>query len=342
MGSLIRATNLRGFNELVTSLGGSPGRLLRQFHIPPDLEAQADAFLPFRQLALLLEASADRLACPDFALRLAGWQGLNILGPIAVVMRSADTVRTALHDVGQYLHVHSPALSLQALPEDRDGSVRFRFQISEPRLAQTAQSYELSMGNAIHILRMLGGDALRPLAVHFMHAPLGSPAAYREQLGCPVSFRQNWCGFSLGRAQLDLCLDQADSETHRLAVSYLSSCQAPGTQLAPRVTELIRALLPTGQCRIETVAEQLALHPRTLQRRLEREQESFERLLDAQRHQLATRYLAETGLHLSQVTGLLGYAEQSSFNRACRRWFGQTPRTRRAQLASASGRARDQ
>ena len=45
---------------------------------------------------------------------------------------------------------------------------------------------------------------------------------------------------------------------------------------------------------------------------------------------LAARYLAEPMLHLSQVAGLLGYAEQSTLNRSCRRWFGMTPRQYRA------------
>ena len=333
MGSLIRATNLRGFNELVTSLGGRPEKLLKHFHIPPDLEEQTDAFMPFRQLALLLEASAEDLACPDFALRLADWQGMNILGPIAVVMRNADTVLSALQDVGQYLHVHSPALSLSVLSPDSDDSLWFRYQITEPRLPLLAQSYELSMANVIHILRMLGGHATVPLAMHFLHAPVSTPETYRERFGCPVHFRQAGCGFQLSREQLALPIDKADSETHRLAVSYLSSFHAPGTTLATRVIELIRALLPTGQCRIDTVADQLALHPRTLQRRLTQEQESFDLILDEQRRQLAARYLAENGLHLAQITGLLGYAEQSSLNRACRRWFGETPKAHRMKLS---------
>ncbi len=38
--------------------------------------------------------------------------------------------------------------------------------------------------------------------------------------------------------------------------------------LSERVAELTRRLLPTGQCSVEAIADQLAMHPRTLQRRL--------------------------------------------------------------------------
>ena len=33
---------------------------------------------------------------------------------------------------------------------------------------------------------------------------------------------------------------------------------------------------------------------------------------------------------VSQIAGLLGYTEQSTLNRSCRRWFGMTPRQYRA------------
>jgi AraC-like DNA-binding protein len=55
-------------------------------------------------------------------------------------------------------------------------------------------------------------------------------------------------------------------------------------------------------------------------------------LIDQERRDQAAKYLAEPGLQLSQIAGLLGYAEQSTLNRSVRRWFGQTPREYRAGL----------
>ena len=55
------------------------------------------------------------------------------------------------------------------------------------------------------------------------------------------------------------------------------------------------------------------------------------------RREQAARYLAEDDLPFSQVTSLLGYTEQSAFNRACQRWFAMTPRQYRRQ-ASERGR----
>ena len=118
-----------------------------------------------------------------------------------------------------------------------------------------------------------------------------------------------------------------------LEANYLPSA-AP---LSERVAELTRRLLPADQCRAEAIANQLALHPRTPQRRLATEGVRYQDLIDRERRAQAARYLAEPGLHLTQIAGLLGYAEQSALNRSCRRWFGKTPRQYRADPAGVGG-----
>lgn len=333
MSSLIRATNLWGYDELVRELGGDPARLLARFHIPPAAERPDESFLPYRETALLLEASAVELDCPDFGLRLVRWQGLDMLGPVAVIARNADTIQNAFKAIARYLYIHCPALHLRLVEQTTAGRVQFDYRITEPGLTHKRHSYELSMANAMQILRLLAGESARPTLMCFMHRQIGSDEAYEATFGCKVRFEQDWCGFHLPLQLARKRIDNADPQTLRLATAYLESEYAPGSAtLATRVRELIQRLLPTGQCNAETIAEQLAMHPRTLQRRLAAEGVRYEQLLDDERRDQAEHYLAESGLYLSQITGLLGYAEQSTFNRSCQRWFGTTPRRLRSQL----------
>lgn len=92
MGTLLRSTALWGYRELVRELGGDPEEFLARFGIPRGIERQDDAFISYAAFVHLLETSADELDCPDFALRLSQWQGLDILGPVAVIARNAHTV----------------------------------------------------------------------------------------------------------------------------------------------------------------------------------------------------------------------------------------------------------
>ena len=47
MGSLIRATNLWGYPELVRELGGDPEAFLARFHIPPASSTRRTRSSPF-------------------------------------------------------------------------------------------------------------------------------------------------------------------------------------------------------------------------------------------------------------------------------------------------------
>ena len=339
MASLIRATNLWGYSDLVRELGADPEPFLSHFHIPPGVEYEDDAFISFEAFVRMLAASAADLDCPDFGLRLSRWQGLDVLGPIAVIARNAQTLLEGLEAIARYFYVHSPALSLTVEPRTVGTNVRFTYEVTESGLPDPLQGYELSMANGARIIRLLGGPEARPRAISFMHEQLGSMGAYREALDCPVRFGQTWCGFELPVRLADRPIDSADPETRRIATKYLESHYLQSTAtLSERVVELTRRLLPTGQCSADAIADQLAMHPRMLQRRLATERVRCQDLIDRERRDQAARYLADARLHLSQIAGLLGYSEQSALNRSCRRWFGKTPRQYRADFAASPSR----
>lgn len=334
MANLLRATNLWGYRDLVRELGGRPDELLAGHQIRPGIENDDEAFVSFAAFARLLETSATELDCPDFGLRLAAWQGLDILGPIAVIARNSQTVRSAFEAIARHLFVHSPALRLVEVGPGTSGTgTILHFVIDDAEIADVPQAYELSLANGTRILRLLGGADARPEQVFFLHHRLGQASSYHEAFGCPVRFDQPWCGMEITDQLAARAIDNADPETRRVATQYLESQFVAGeTALAGRVAELVRRLLPTGHGDAATVAEQLRLHPRTLQRRLAGEGTRFADLLDRERRAQAARLLAQPSLHLGQIAGLLGYSEQSAFNRAFQRWYATSPGRYRAGL----------
>jgi AraC-like DNA-binding protein len=68
------------------------------------------------------------------------------------------------------------------------------------------------------------------------------------------------------------------------------------------------------------------LSERTLQRRLEAEGTSFQRLVDDTRRELARQYFDQTDTSLADAAYLLGFGDRSSLFRASKRWFGTSPR----------------
>ena len=106
---------------------------------------------------------------------------------------------------------------------------------------------------------------------------------------------------------------------------------------AERVRVAIQQKLTGRRPTIEDIADALHISSRTLQRRLQDEGSSFQRVLEEARHQLARHYLNNSVLELNEAAYLLGYEDANSFVRAFRTWEGVPPaRWREQQRAKAA------
>jgi AraC-like DNA-binding protein len=96
-------------------------------------------------------------------------------------------------------------------------------------------------------------------------------------------------------------------------------------QIAQQVHAAIVRDLAHGQVRLASIAEELKLSPRTLQRKLSESGATFQQILDQARFALARDYLRQPELSLVDIAFLLGYQEQSAFNHAFKEWSGVNP-----------------
>ena len=108
--------------------------------------------------------------------------------------------------------------------------------------------------------------------------------------------------------------------------------------LSKRVRVLVTRYLGTEDCTDERIATELCMHPRTLQRRLKRERQSFKSIKREVRRELALRYLQRTEIPFAQVAERLGYSEHSVLSRSCYRWFTASPTELRERSGLAAER----
>ena len=102
-----------------------------------------------------------------------------------------------------------------------------------------------------------------------------------------------------------------------------------------RVRKFLAERLTSSEPLARQAAGALAMSLRTLQRRLAAADTSFARLLDETRRELAVEYLREPSNSVEETAFLLGFAETASFNRAFRRWTGESPRAYRSKAPRA-------
>jgi len=103
------------------------------------------------------------------------------------------------------------------------------------------------------------------------------------------------------------------------------------------VERLLIDALARGTPTARQVAPALGISERTLARRLAAEDTSFGQILDDIRRDMALGYLEDPAISLAQIAFLLGYADQSAFSNAFRRWVGRSPSRFRAETVALGG-----
>jgi AraC-like DNA-binding protein len=322
----IRATCLLRFREQVIELGADPDEILASVGVPPGDAGRFDRCISLRGAVEAVELAADRTDAPDFGRRLAARRGIETIGPVGVAAQSAPSLRDAFTIFATFISAHSPGLQVRLDPLGDTAFFEFRILLDPP--PRQRQAIEISLGAALQILRSLLGPDYAPLSAHLPHSAMTPPADYARDFGCTTHFAQPSAGFVLRAADLRRRLRHGhlDGPAHHAAVADLARLVAEsGPELTPSVTDLVRALLPSGMLSIETVAAHLELHPRALQRRLAAEGTSYGALVDKLRRHTAEQCLRDTDISLDHLTRLLGYSEQSVLTRSSQRWFGCSP-----------------
>lgn len=335
MRPLVRTSALSGYKELVRELNSHPEPLLRQFNIDPERLEDLDYLIFFHSLMQLLEASAEQLQCPDFGLRLSKKQNMDTLGPIAIMARTSNTVGDALFCIARYIAHHSPAITLALDDTSAPKFPRIMLDINVADFPYRHQTTEMSIGLMANVHAMLTENRKKPEAVLFRHGRTLDLKTYKRHFGCPVLFNQDCNALVLTPEQFDFPIRTADSFQRDVIANYVIK-KSGGSPLTfiEQTKFIISRLLPTQCCNIKTVANELFMHQRTLQRRLKDEGHIFEEMVDQIRKHDAQNFLAEQRMPMAQIAGLLGYQEQSSFNRAAKRWFNVTPNAYRKSLHS--------
>lgn len=109
-----------------------------------------------------------------------------------------------------------------------------------------------------------------------------------------------------------------------------------GPDLVERTRRAIGERLRGGDSSLEGVARELGTSARSLQRHLNQLGYSYNSLADEVRAATAKLYLEQPDIAIAEVAYLLGFADPSTFNRAFKRWTGETPaRARTAHRGSA-------
>lgn len=200
-------------------------------------------------------------------------------------------------------------------------------------------AHEYNLTGWLTLCRWMGGPDLTPDFIELPSAEEADYGSVRAFAGCDIRFGAPEIrlglseqflrrAFRLGDASLKPMVEAA----LRQRLQLLHRHQSTHDPLLAQVRQLIADRLGHGAPDLQAVAAAAGEPARRLQYHLESRQTNFKKLVEDVRREMADQHIRDESMTLVDVALLLGFSEQSAFQRAFKRWHGMRPGEYRAKV----------
>ncbi|MDO8329617.1 MAG: AraC family transcriptional regulator [Fluviicoccus sp.] len=306
---------------------------LEGLDIPSALLNMEDTRIPVNvhyklvQRAISLNGSIDGLGY-ELGMRI----GLTTHALTGYALLSQLTLREAIRFGVEYSPLVIPIYRGEFMEGADQASIVIRLDFT-PEAAMQRYFYDMALTAVWKGLRNLIGGVWPDVELWFEYPEPAYFSEYSDQLPkCRFGMGSNRLCFPA--YQLDRKIHTGDPVMARLMAGKFQDQRA--TQRAEKpIVDLVRRELVSdgnGYPDMENVSRRLFMSGRTLKRRLQQAESSFQQLLDEARHADASRLLSASTMTIEEVATWVGYGDPSNFSNAFRRWTGMTPSAFRISL----------
>lgn len=321
----IAATSTLAMVRTASARGAEVADLLRGAGLTLETLEDPDARLPAPTVMALWNALRERTGDP--ALQLVApltlpWGAYRI---IDYLVAASTTVGDGVRRFAQFFGLIADSLVLE-LGEGADHRTLTLSTVDGGPVPSVYVDYVFAA--LVSRIRMRIRPDLRLRRVEMRMPAPTVVASYDEVFRTSVHFGADADRLTFGNAEWAEPTQEGDAALAELLEAHARVLAARTPRATAGFTEDVRraivATLAKGGT-AQQVARALNLSVRSLQRKLDECDTTFRSLAETVRGELAEGYLANPRVSISEVAVLLGFSEQSAFNRAFRRWTGETP-----------------
>lgn len=262
-------------------------------------------------------------SAPDVGLRMASETQVHEYSLSSLAAIHSPDARTAFEKLARYKRLCGPK-TLEVSLEKKEVSIHTTWLHGSdpppPRLIDALLAGELLL------IQRGTGLPIAPKRVDLTRARADEGMLMRF-FGCPIRFKQRRDALVLEPRTLDQAFVTRNDDLLQTMIPGLDAKLAPLVNggLVDQVRGAVARRMRGEKPSVDKIAREMAMSPRTLQRRLEELGVSYQSVLDQVRHETALGLLRASDVTVAEVAFLLGFEELNSFSRAFRTWEGTTP-----------------
>ncbi|MEH6625382.1 MAG: AraC family transcriptional regulator ligand-binding domain-containing protein [Motiliproteus sp.] len=283
------------------------------------------ARIPAAAFCRLLEELSQRSGNERIALRVGEATQPRMLGSIGFLMATAEDLQSSFQVLIDYLPLLCEGIHLQ-MDQLAEGT-QLLVELENSKERKTAEWF---LACLLNWPRWLSGKQVPALSVQLIYPPPHDPGNYERFFASEIEYNADHNRLLIPNSYLKLpCLD-ANEEMHRLHLEFadnlLSASGREGALIAQVKSQIRHGLTDAqGGVRREKIAANLNLSLRTLQRKLGSLNTNFQDLYDQTRKELALQQIQKGGISFGELSFMLGFSNQSAFQKAFKRWLGVPP-----------------
>jgi AraC-like DNA-binding protein len=326
MGGSVLTVSSRALLNSCDALGIDTAALVAAAGIDRAVIDDPDGHLPGEQVRELWRLAYKASKDPDLALHAAEALGFGAYRVVDYLAASASTIGQSVTAVSAYFPMINSSVRLPIT--ENEAAFSMGIECPDDPAALSLPYVEYTFAAVFLRIREATQVAFPVIDVDFAFPCPASTAEHHRLFECPVRFDADQSRLRISRTTWETPSRRADPILFGVLADHVRilGAKIPTEPAAVRdVRQAILEELGRGNLSLEAVAKRLAMSPRTLQRRLRDHGVSYADLLDRTRASAAKLYLGDSEISVAEVAYLLGFAEQSSFNHAFKRWTGKAP-----------------
>lgn len=303
-----------------------PGPLLAEVGIDAAVFLRPGARVPYRKMRRLWALAVERTADPLFGFRVGAHSLPGDFYLLGHSWMASGTLFDALERMCRYIGVVSTAATHISVQKGDDAVGLVEFFPDESLLPHKAAS-DAGHVALMKLCQTITRRPIYPISVELIVAEDDSSRENENLFRCPIVYGAEVEKILFARADTEQLLPGSIPEildaSDEIADRYVETLDM--STVSAEVRKQLMQLLPSGRSDQATVAEMLYRSRATLQRQLHAEGTSYREVLDSTRRDLAERYLRAGEMSQAEIAFMTGFADQSNFSRAFKRWVGTSP-----------------
>ncbi|MEM6630653.1 MAG: AraC family transcriptional regulator ligand-binding domain-containing protein [Bacteroidota bacterium] len=275
-----------------------------------------------------LHEQLDQRLGPGFAVRVGQQMKMDDYGVLGLSWKTCSKAAEIFERCERYFQLLSNTYVFKVEKEKEVSKIHL---MRDTYRRGVELSNEATFSATVVVLQAMTETEISPISVSFKHAAPTDLMSHHEGFKCPVYFNQPHYEMVYTASDLDMRTAKADKSINKFLLERVEE-ETKGLAISPikiasDVEDLIIDALPSGIPSINQIGEHMGMSSRTLTRRLADSGVTFRELVRQTQEKISKKLLKHSTSSMSEIAFQTGFSEQSAFNRAFKRWTGQSPTT---------------